>query len=199
MTKHGIIEESQSPWSSPVVLVKMPDGTWRFCVDYRKLNVDLQVGYHQLVLHQEDQKKTAFITADGLYKFKVLPFGLKGVHSRLQITMDIVPVGLQWTRCRLYIADVVIWKRVCFDHLTKLDKVLTFIKKAGLKLQVKKCNFPENELEMYILESHTVKSDHECREKPVRKVKKSEKIFHEWKSYDRVDEIIGAVNYGEKI
>ncbi len=176
MTKQGIIEESQSPWSSPVVLAKKPDGTWRFCVDYRKLNavtvddvyplpniedalqrlegsslfslMDLQSGYHQLALHKDDQKKSAFITADGLYQFKVLPFGLKGAPSRFQRTMDIVLAGLRWTSCLVYIDDVVVWGRDCLEHLTRLDKVLTCLKKAGLKLKLTKCHFLEGELKI---------------------------------------------------
>ena len=94
MLKQGVIEPSESPWSSPVVLVKKKTGEWRFCVDYRKLNevtvndvyplpriedtlsqlegsryfslMDLQAGYHQIPVRPEDRPKTAFITADGL-------------------------------------------------------------------------------------------------------------------------------------
>ena len=100
----GLIEISDSAWSAPVVLIRKKDGRWRFCVDYRKLNavtirdvyplpriadvlsrleraqyfsiLDLQAGYHQIPVRKEDRHKTAFITADGLFHFKVLPFGL---------------------------------------------------------------------------------------------------------------------------
>lgn len=112
MLKSGIIEPSDSPWSSPVVLVKKKTGDWRFCVDYRRLNsvtirdvyplpriqnalgrlegsqyfsiMDLQSGYHQVPLKPEDRSETAFITADGLYQFKVLPFGLTNAPSTFQ-------------------------------------------------------------------------------------------------------------------
>jgi len=176
MKKQGVIEESQSPWSSPVVLVKKPDGSWRFCADYRKLNsvteddvyplpviedalqrlegstlfslMDLQSGYHQLEMAKEDRPKTAFITADGLYQYKVMPFGLKGAPSRFQRTMDLVLAGLRWTSCLVYVDDIVVWSTTLEDHLKRLDQVLTCLRKAGLKLKLKKCNFLEEELKI---------------------------------------------------
>jgi len=93
---HNIIEPAHSAWSSPVVLVRKKDGSWRFCVDYRKLNsvtiqdayplprideslnalaggkyfstLDLLSGYWQVPLSPDAQEKAAFITRDGLWK-----------------------------------------------------------------------------------------------------------------------------------
>ena len=166
--------DSDSPWSSPVVLVKKKTGEWRFCVDYRKLNevtmkdvyplprieealarlegsryfsiMDLQSGYHQIPLHPEDRQKTAFITADGLYQFKVLPFGLTNAPSTFQRTMEVVLAGLKWTVCLIYIDDVVVFAPTFEEHLLRLDQVLSCLRKANFKLKLSKCRFGETKL-----------------------------------------------------
>ncbi|CAF4175775.1 unnamed protein product [Didymodactylos carnosus] len=104
MLKNGIIIPSHSPWSSPVILLKKPNGEFRFIVDYRRLNaitrkdsypqptteellqrlgghkwftkLDLTSGYFQIPIQDCDKEKTAFCTQDGLYQFEVLSMGL---------------------------------------------------------------------------------------------------------------------------
>ena len=169
MVQQDVIQHSSSPWVSPIVLVKKKDGTTRFCVDYRRLNeatrkdayplpriditldtlagsywfstLDLLSGYWQVEIAEEDRCKTAFCTTEGLYEFKVMPFGLCNAPATFQRLMDLVLSGLQWSQCPVYLDDVIIVGRTFKEHLQNLDAVLRRIQGAGLKLKPGKCMF----------------------------------------------------------
>ena len=169
MEQGNVIQPSQSPWASPIVLVRKKDGTVRFCVDYRKLNaatkkdsyplprvddlldaladarwfstLDLASGYWQVELNPADREKTAFTTGDGLYEFWVMPFGLCNAPSTFQRLMELVLAGLRWEICLAYLDDVVVFGRSFEEHLQRLRLVLQRLREANLKLNPKKCQF----------------------------------------------------------
>ena len=169
MMQKDVIQPSSSPWASPIVLVQKKDGTTRFCVDYRKLNavtrkdayplpriddtldtlhgskwfstLDLASGYWQVELHKDCQDRTAFCTPNGLFEFKVLPFGLCNAPSIFQRLMDLILTGLQWSSCLVYLDDIIILGKNFADHIHNVQLVLHRIKDAGFKLQPTKCHF----------------------------------------------------------
>ncbi|UYV61011.1 K02A2.6-like [Cordylochernes scorpioides] len=170
MIENHIVKPSESPWSSPVILVRKKDGTWRYCVDYRRLNkitkkkdvyplpriddaldslagssyfstMDLRSGYWQIEVDEKDREKTAFITPDGLYEFQVMPFGLCNAPATFERIIDSVLGSLKWNMCLCYLDDIVVYAPTFEEHLLRLQLVLSCIQKAGLSLNHKKCLF----------------------------------------------------------
>lgn len=108
--------------------------------------MDLRSGYWQIEVDDRDREKTAFITPDGLFEFKVLPFGLCSAPATFQRMMDTVLSGLKWQSCLVYLDDVVVFSETFEQHLHRLRAVLDAIRSAGLSLKPEKCHFGYEEL-----------------------------------------------------
>ena len=171
MQRNNVVKPSESPWASPVVLVRKRDGTLRFCVDYRALNsvtkpdlfplprindlldqlgkskffstLDLKSGYWQIRVSADSQEKTAFITHQGLYQFRVMPFGVTNAPAVFQRLMQQVLTGLQTSSgndfVSVYLDDVIVFSETLQDHTEHLRAVFDRIRRAGLKLKPSKC------------------------------------------------------------
>ena len=122
LLKDDICEESKSPYSSAVVLVKKGDGTWRFCVDFRKLNaitkkdayplpridetlekmgnalyftsLDMGSAFWQIELTKRAKELTAFVTSKGQFQWNRMPFGLCNATATFQRMMTKILAGL---------------------------------------------------------------------------------------------------------
>ena len=169
MLQNEIITPSASPWSSPAILVRKKDSSYRFCIDYRALNgitikdayplprvdetldslggaqyfstLDLASGYWQVKVDPSDRPKAAFSTPQDHFEFTVMPFGLCNAPATFQRLMEYVLAGLQWEHCLVYLDDIIVFSETFNEHITRLSEGFDRLRNAGLKLKPKKCCF----------------------------------------------------------
>ena len=167
MLDNHIAEPCSSSWASPCLLVGKPDKTYRLCTDYRKVNnvtkpdafplprmedcidevgsakfvstFDLLKGYWQVPLSKRAQEVCAFITPSGLYKYTVMPFGLRNAPATFQRLMNLVVAGLEG--CAVYLDDVVIYSDTWSEHMQRTKALLERLVWARLTINLAKCEF----------------------------------------------------------
>ena len=175
MLKHQIIRKSTSPFAAPIVMVKKRGGEYRMCIDYRKLNkctirekyplpnildtldalggatffscLDLFSGYWQLALHEKDKHKTSFVCEFGQFEFNRLPFGLVNGPSTFQRTIASIFEKAHFEYLLIYLDDLIIFSKTLEEHMAHLEIVFDILHKAGLRLNLKKCNFFQKRIE----------------------------------------------------
>nr|GEY70093.1 putative reverse transcriptase domain-containing protein [Tanacetum cinerariifolium] len=169
LSDKGFIRPSSSPWGAPVLFVKKKDGSFRMCIDYRKLNkltvknryplariddlfdqlqgssvyskIDLQSGYHQLRVREEDIPKTAFRTHYEHYKFQVMPFGLTNAPAVFMDLMNRVCKPYLGKFVIVFIDDILIYSKYKEEHEGHLELILELLKKEELYAKFSKCEF----------------------------------------------------------
>jgi len=166
----GFIEEAQyTTWLSNVVLVKKANGKWRMCVDYTDLNkacprdayplpnidrlvdsatgnkvlsfLDAYSGYNQITMATANMHKTAFITNDANYFYRVMPFGLKNAGATYQRLMNKIFSHLIGHCVEVYVDDMVVKSPSHHQHAKDLEAVFSALRQYNLRLNLDKCVF----------------------------------------------------------
>ena len=169
------IRPSQSPFWSNVVLVCKKDGSLRFCINFRKLNLrtikdaqaipriedslhllagskyftklDLKAGYWQVELKEEDKPKTAFQVGNfGFYECNRMPFGLCNAPATFQRLMERAMGEINLRDCLIYLDDIIIFSDTFEQHLDGLEAVFERLHRYNLKLKTSKCEFFKSEV-----------------------------------------------------
>ena len=169
------IRVSQSPYASPVVLIRKPNGKIRFCIDFRKLNsrtkrdayslpridemydclhgarwfssLDIKSAYWQVEVAEEDKEKTAFTVGPlGFYECNRMPFGLCNAPATFQRLMENCLGDLNMQSCLIYHDDIVVYSKTLDEHVERLSLVFDRLIDAGLKLSPAKCSLFQDRL-----------------------------------------------------
>ncbi|GFX53263.1 retrovirus-related Pol polyprotein from transposon 297 [Trichonephila clavipes] len=174
--KNGIVEPCSSPYTSQVVVVKKKDGKSRVCIDYRRLNrklikdnyplpliddildclqnakifttLDLKNGFFHVAVNERSRKFTSFVTHNGQYQFRRMPFGLSTCPSTFMRYINAIFRHLISKSIVLpYMDDVVIPAANESQALEYLKIVLQVACDYGLEINFKKCQFLHNKIQ----------------------------------------------------
>ena len=166
----GAIREVEYPeWLANVVLVKKENSKWRLCIDFTDINkacpknsfpllrIDLIVeataghellsfmdafsGYNQISMDLDDHEKTSFVTAQGTYCYRVMPFGLKNAGATYQRLLNQMFQKQIGTTMEVYIDDMLVKSTTTELHITHLSEAFQILRNYNMKLNPVKCAF----------------------------------------------------------
>jgi hypothetical protein len=169
MLSRGLIHPNASPWGSPILFVDKQDGTFRLCVDYRKLNevtiknkyplpkiedlfdqlngskvffkIDIRTGYHQLKVSESDIPKTGFTTCYGLFEYTVMSLGLTNAPTYFMNLMNKVFMKFLDKFVGIFIYDILVYSKTKEEHREHLRLVLGTLWEHQLYAKFSKCEF----------------------------------------------------------
>ncbi len=167
--RKGYITPSQAPYASPILFAEKPNGGLRFCVDYRKLNaltkrnrypiplidevlariqgckyltkLDIIAAFNKLRMHPESEDYTTFVTSLGSYKYRVLPFRLTNGPASWQEFINELIFPFLNEFAQAYLDDILIYSKTRKEHVKHVRAVLQKLRKAGLQVDITKCEF----------------------------------------------------------
>lgn len=167
LTNNLVVPAESSEWASPITLQPKPDGSVRFCIDYRRVNavtkpdsyplprvddsvdaigaakyitkVDLVKGFWQIPLSECASHICTFVVQGQVYRPLVMPYGLKNAPATFQRLMDKVVRNID--NCVVYIDDVVLYDTSYDAHLQRIDNLFARLSKAGLVINLEKSEF----------------------------------------------------------
>lgn len=170
----GLITPGTSSFTSLVLLVHKKDGSWRFCMDYHKLNditvknrfpmpiinqildelvgatyfskLDMRSGYHQVRMKKEEEHKAAFKTHHIYYQFKVMPFGLTNAPATFQCIMNTVLEPFLRKFVLAFLDDILIYSPDLESHVQHLRMVLDKLREHKLYMKLSKYSFAQSQL-----------------------------------------------------
>ena len=166
----GAIKEVEySEWLANVVLVKKASGKWLLCIDFTDVNracpkdsfhlprIDLIVdataghellslmdvfsGYNQISMDPDDQEKTSFVTGQGTYCYRVMPFGLKNAGATYQKLVNRMFQKQIGTTMEVYVDDMLVKSTISELHIAHLFEAFQILREYNMKLNPAKCAF----------------------------------------------------------